>query len=336
MEPSFRVTVPRHPGIVSPGLDDVLTSGDAGFGDMVSLTAENIELLTETRSLGKGWMLQLQAGLVFIPLPEMFRSGKYDIVGLASDAHQLAMATALFNATLSSLRERIVCIPYVDIAATGNADHEGWFSTESYMFLGTEDPQGNQEIYALKHPGEWYSATTCLSYLEKRYLNEWEALIVQIVDEVLGGEAFWEAMKQKLRERRLPFAPPEVEVNASAIFNTPAWLPRVIDGPEETLDAVHEEIKGALERAGFSQADAIATTYWRRNGAFTLMGHEAYPQGRAIYETLKDQKLCTMLLQRWQPTYEKFKAAPAAVPENMLYLLDVTSIEDGAAGTTGT
>ena len=59
--------------------------------------------------------------------------------------------------------------------------------------------------------------------------------------------------------------------------------------------------------------------YSRRHGASASTGKPGAWGSRALYAATDDPKLCAMLLERWQPSHDAFKAAFASLEPNQLY-----------------
>jgi hypothetical protein len=159
--------------------------------------------------------------------------------------------------------------------------------------------------------------------------------VVQVVDGILGGDEFWEVTRELLRAEGLPFGPVQPDVNFGSIFGSSGYMPRVIDGPNETLERVQEHIAQALDKAGFEQAEAIATVYWHRDGASAFTGTPGSGGSNALGVTLTDPRLCAMLLERWQPIHDAFKAARASIEPSQVWLHGMDWLEESAAKYEG-
>jgi hypothetical protein len=328
VNPTSSVAVPRHPTVPSPSLDDVLLSGSRGgsIDGGVVLNATAVECFVGPTSRGKGWLIDQEAGMVFFPAPNLFTPEKTSVVGLQVDAHRIQVDSAEFNLGLAAMRDQLVCIPYVDIVWLGHLKHEAMFTWNdaSFLFIVCDDLHGNRREYSLKAAPDWYAPSNFSLCLDNRWQNECAALVTQIVDDLLGGEAFWEGTREALRAEGLP--------NFGSIFSSSGSMPRVIDGPDETLERVQEHIAQALGKFGFDQAEAIATVYWHRHGASAWTGTpDSFGRQNALGAALEDPKLSTLLIERWQPIHDAFKAARDAIEPSQVWLHGMDWIEETAA-----
>jgi hypothetical protein len=161
----------------------------------------------------------------------------------------------------------------------------------TYLRVVTESQEGVRLEFDFKAGKGWFGGVG-KKYFYERWLQEFTALTMPIIDDALGGEAFWDRVYQELKERGLTVVPASDEITLGVLVD-PGNPPRVLDGPDETLEAIEDLARQGLEKAGFRQTEAMAKLYLYHNPTTVTMGD--FVPRFAWWEAMKDQKLAAAL-----------------------------------------
>jgi hypothetical protein len=335
--------VARHPEVPSRSAVEVLSSGTGYNHDENYLLCNRFEGFTgitpETSApLGPGWLVNAADGLVFLRDSRekpILQAKKVKAFGFDFDAAEPTLDPAEFDDQVDEIVAMATVMPFVDMVYYSRSKSSSLFRTRTYEHLVCEDQQGNRREYTFEGPKGWFEKQTSMivSYLATRLTCEQQALTEFVLDGVLGGQTFWQEMRQLLRTKGLRFASADHSVNFASFFGVHGFIPRFLDGPQETMDFLISETGSRLAAAGFSQGESLARCYLYRDGIKMLLPIvEDQPWRGAGQEACKDQKFASLLLERWQPSLQAYKQAFAPYAGTDMELGDQEILEKAARG----
>ena len=316
METSPTIRVQRHPGIPSPTAVQVLRSGVRGFdADAGFITGISWFECFEGpprggNSPGKGWYFSCEDGDVFLPDPrqKLFKPVKNEVLGFAMESAVPTFDWLEFDNHAEELASTAVVMPFVDWLSEQGFEVKTLWRKTSHRFVQVQHQNGNERVYTIKADKEWFGPMSSFmtSNFDRRWDKEFEVLSAQVVEEALGGDAYLEGLKQRLREKGLRVVPVEPQLNFESFTRRAIYTPRLFDGPAETMESIEEDVTDRLAEAGYSQVRAMAALYmWENASSLNIPGLMATV---ASTEVLKDPKFAAALLERWRPSLDSWRA----------------------------
>lgn len=306
-------SVPRHPGLPQLSAEAVLRSGFRNF-DWNARTVSAIEVtFIEGRSPEtggqpvKGWLFNLQAGLVFLPsVPgrEVLERAEIDVAGYRIPGARLKVDAETFGREITARLPTSVVVPFIDIVEATSARQKRWFTDSSYLALRSETAHGARRDVVFQVAGNTYEGAEH-SHAISRWEQELQGLALQVVSDRLGGDAFVPRLEASVRAAGHPIVKVERRFLEELGRGT-YTLPRLFDGPEDALRAVEDETCAALEALGHTEGAALAALFLNDNGWDAMVDNGLFARKGAVGLALDDRIFATALLDRWQPTFGGF------------------------------
>lgn len=358
------LSIPRLPGVHSPGIRECLLSGAIWWdakGNPKALTFENV---TRGSDPGKGGLGVMQAlptvkGLVCLPrlsLEELALRGDpvaalkvmvnlgLELAPIPGGLDAILQIGDLIGEVLeidtdvlpdppsSNYFQRILrdkktfATAYVDLVEARLLRGEKGFWG---MHLVTEDTAGRRQEIWLRS----FSDLDLDVFFALRWRQEFDWLLVKIIEEVIGGGAFWQDVRKELQRHGVySLAAPVSQVTLRDLVRDDLPLRFYLGADVDAWDAVGDMLAARLEGAGFEQAEALTLTYLVEDTAGRRC---TVKDGRdAWVVACTDRKLASRMLEHMQPNLE---AQRAMLRENTVnraeYTLSyVEMLERGARG----
>lgn len=348
-------SVPRLPGIVSPTLRELLLSG------WIMFTEKNEEVFLRTEN---GFVLPLNKG--FVSLPEFFIEDlafSGDLYAMLQTAISVAEQTiipipeawdkakqlgenvmeelgvVIPNPLRDSRTEKIFAlmlndprtkaIPYVDIVdwEVQRTVPGGWVR-DSTLKIRSEDDAGVSHSFEFEFKSEMKQLDL---FLAARWRQEFQTLIVQIVNEVLEARPEWHELNDELAPRIAEQAAAKQSLRFAdlRLYDT---RPRFFFSAMPDMHAqVEYKVREFLGDAGYREDEAIAVMYMIEDIPHRSQMRDGYV---CFVKAMTDEKLAAEVLTRMQPNIEQWRTVLA---ENYISKLEyrmsyVEMLERGARG----
>jgi hypothetical protein len=288
---------------------------------------------------GSGWLLPMSKGMLYFPDKSIYNlAAKGDLYAIgklvAAYAKEFLIPIPGSLDTVMKIGEKVADVLNIDVRLPQMADYE----TESAIRDIQTDPltipipyvdivdwrinefMGQQRAYSLTaEDAEGNKRDFCFVteydngyldiFLEARWQQEFQNLVVEIVDGVLGGESFWEqaraeVVKEGYSFEQQPLAK-ELRLNDLRVENTPQRF--YLGGNEYAASLIGWLVEQRLEAAGYKQAEAISGVYLYEDIGGNLLTTKWVPPQIVWVLALTDQKLATEVRERMAPNIDAWR-----------------------------